>query len=140
METVKLTVDGVEEIFEGETLLEAKNKKHSRLKELHAEHAARREEWKKRHANDKEINAKGKRGFLLWSYLTDRHFFRIYNWQDEELCNKEESVNMHGFKDYEIYAEDVEVEILAGGLSLYENEDGEHRLDWSRRATGRPEK
>lgn len=129
METVKLTVDGVEEVFEGETLLEAKQKKHARLKELHAEHVSKREEWKKRHVNDKETPAEGKRGFLLWSYLTGRHFFRIYDPENKRI-----------FTDYEVYAEDIEIEIQAGGLSLYENEQGDHRLDWSSQVLGRRKK
>ena len=53
-----------------------------------------------------EKPAKGVRGFLLWN---DSYFFRVYNEKDRSQ-----------FIDYKICAEDIEIEILADGLSLYE--------------------
>tara|TARA_Y100000034_G_scaffold118960_1_gene160239 strand:+ start:212 stop:451 length:240 start_codon:yes stop_codon:yes gene_type:complete len=73
-------------------------------------------------------SAKGKKGFLLYSPFTHRHFFRIYHRVDGEKTT---------FTDYKVCAEDIEVEILCGSLELYEGED-RNRLDWSRKVLGRP--
>lgn len=77
--------------------------------------------------------AKGAKGFLLYNPFTHRHFFRIYDPEDKRK-----------FTDYRLSAEDIEVEILASGLELYEYKDEEeaekkNRLDWSRKVLGRPE-
>lgn len=78
-----------------------------------------------------ETSAKGKRGFLLYNPFTGKHFFRIY-----------ESDDKRKFTDYKVCAEDIEIEILAGGLSLYksDNEDERSRLDWSSKVLGRAKK
>ncbi len=70
----------------------------------------------------KEIPAQNVKGFFLYNAITDRYFFRVYGEKDENGRKK--------FKDYDICAEDIEVEVLAGGLSLYESEE-RNRLDWS---------
>ena len=65
-------------------------------------------------------NAKGVKGFLLWSPVANGFFFRIYD-----------PVDKHKFTDYNICCEDIEVEILSGGLVLHEGQEGkEGRLDW----------
>lgn len=74
-----------------------------------------------------EQPAKGKKGFLLYSPFTGKHFFRIYESEDKRT-----------FTDYKLCAEDIEVEILAGGLTLYKEEGKTPRLDWSRRVLGKP--
>ena len=112
---VKLTVDGVEEVFEGNTLKEAQDKRN-----------ALRAEFDAKHGGDVEKDAKGKTGFLLYSPLTGKHFFRIYH-----------ATNKRIYTDYNLSAEDIEVTILAGGLSLYENKEGDNRLDWSSKVLGR---
>lgn len=66
-------------------------------------------------------SAKGKKGFLLYSSLTHKHFFRIYDPEDKSK-----------FTDYDLCAEDIEIEILDGFTELYEGED-RNRLDWSRK-------
>ncbi len=65
--------------------------------------------------------AKGKKGFLLYSPITQKHFFRVYDPEDKSK-----------FVDYDLYAEDIEIEILDGFTELCEGEDG-NRLDYSRR-------
>jgi hypothetical protein len=69
--------------------------------------------------NNTEKPAKGVRGFILYNPFTGNRWFRIY---DPETKGK--------YTDYKISAEDIQVEILAGGLSLYEGEQG-NRLDWA---------
>lgn len=66
--------------------------------------------------------AKGKKGHLLYSPFTKTHFFRIYDGEG-------------GFTDYDICAEDIEIEILDGHLELYEEGD-RNKLDYSRKALG----
>jgi MoaA/NifB/PqqE/SkfB family radical SAM enzyme len=126
MFSVNLNVNGVEEIFEGETLEAAKAKQHARINQLQAE-------FREKHKNDIERPAENVRGFLLYSPLSKKHFFRIYGPVDPETGRKT-------FTDYRLNAEDIEVTIHAGGLSLYENPDGEHRLDWSSQVLGRKKK
>lgn len=52
--------------------------------------------------------AKGVRGFLLYSPFSKTHFFRVYS---EDKSN---------FKDYKICAEDIEIEILDQFIVLNE--------------------
>lgn len=75
-----------------------------------------------------ETPAKGKKGFLLYNPFSKNYFFRIYD-----------PVDKSKFTDYRLAAEDIEVEIVADGLSLYAS-DGDERslLDWSSEALGRP--
>ncbi len=74
-----------------------------------------------------EKSATGVRGFFLYNPFTKRHFFRVYDEKDRSK-----------FTDYKVCAEDIEVTIHAGGLALYESEDGEkNRLDWSSEALGK---
>lgn len=80
-----------------------------------------------------EKPAKQVRGFFLYSPLTERHFFRIYGEKDPVTGRKP-------FTDYKVCAEDIEVTIEAGGLSLYEVENGDeekNRLDWSSTVLGK---
>ena len=72
--------------------------------------------------------AKGKKGFLLYNFFTQKHFFRVYNPDSEE-----------GFTDYDLCAEDIEIEIIDRFTELYEGED-RNRLDYSRRVLGNNEK
>lgn len=112
---IKLTlmVDGIEEIFEGKTLKEAQDKWHARIAALQAE-------FNSKHADDTEEDAKGKTGFLLYNPFTEKHFFRIYH-----------PTNKRIYTDYRLSAEDIEVTILAGSLSLYKNKEGDSWLGWS---------
>jgi hypothetical protein len=75
-------------------------------------------------AQDK--SAKGQRGFLLYSPITKRYFFRVYDEEQKE------------FTDYKICAEDIEVEIIDDHIELYENEDEDkNRIDYSKRVLGK---
>ena len=100
MITLTLTVDDKEEVFEGETVEEAQDKRNKRLAELSAE-------FKAKHSDDTESPAKGRKGFILYNPFDEKHFFRIY---DPE--------NKRKFTDYEV-CEEVEVQVL-GDLSLFE--------------------
>lgn len=70
-------------------------------------------------------NAEGVRGFLLYSPFTHKHFFRIYH-EDKS------------FTDYDVCAEDIEIQILDSSIELYETPE-RNRLDWSRRVLGKSE-
>lgn len=71
-----------------------------------------------------EKPAKGVRGFLLYSPFTQKHFFRVYDPEDKSV-----------FTDYDITAEDIEIELLSNFNSLYEGE--RNRLDYSRKVLGK---
>ena len=75
----------------------------------------------------KEKPTKGVKGFILYSPFGKRYFFRIYHSQGQ-------------FTDYDIRAEEIEVELDGEWLSLYESENGRNYLDWSSKALGRPNK
>jgi hypothetical protein len=66
--------------------------------------------------NYKENPAKGKRGFLLYSPIRKEYFFRIYDGEN--------------FTDYNLLAEEIEIEIVGNSISLYENEE-RNNLDFS---------
>jgi len=66
-----------------------------------------------------EKSAKGVRGFILWNPINEQYFFRVYNPE-----------NRREYKDYKLQIEDLEIEIIAGGASLYESKLG-NTLDWS---------
>lgn len=68
--------------------------------------------------------AKGKKGHLLYSPFTKTHFFRIYDAEDKSK-----------FTDYEVCADDIEIEILDRFLELYEGD--RNKLDYSRKTLGR---
>lgn len=70
----------------------------------------------------KEIDAKGKRGYLLYSPIGNSHFFRIYH--------------NDTFTDYDINAEEIEIEIIGDGTSLYENEKY-NKLDFNSKVLGK---
>lgn len=72
-----------------------------------------------------EEKAKGKRGFLLYSPYTKKHFFRVY-----------ESADKRQFTDYDLCAEDIGVEILDEFTALFKTEDGRNRLDYNSRVRG----
>jgi hypothetical protein len=72
-----------------------------------------------------EVPAKGKRGFLLYSPFSKKHFFRVYDPEDK-----------HKFTDYDLCAEDIEVEILDDFVCLYLGED-KNRLDYSSKVLGK---
>ena len=70
-------------------------------------------------------SAKGVKGFLLYSPVTHKYFFRIY---DEEDKRK--------FVDYDLCADDIEIEIIDTHLELSEVE-GKGRLEYSRKVLGK---
>lgn len=72
--------------------------------------------------NYKEKPAKGKRGFLLYSPARQEYFFRIYNGKN--------------FTDYDLLAEEIEIEIVGDWVSLYENEE-RNLLEFSTKALGK---
>jgi len=72
-------------------------------------------------------NAKGVKGFILYDLTTKKHFFRVGDPENKEI-----------FTDYDLYAMDIEVEIIDETLELYEAEGNrEGRLDHSRKVLGR---
>jgi hypothetical protein len=74
----------------------------------------------------KETEAKGKKGYLLYSPIAECPFFRIYHGDDER----------GDFTDYNIHAEEIEIEIIGDWTSLYEGEKY-NKLDFSSKALGR---
>jgi hypothetical protein len=75
-----------------------------------------------------ERSAQGIRGFLLYDVIRQQYFFRVYGKRDSESVGKY-------YKDYEISAEDIEIEIQSDDISIYESEDS-NRLDWSSKVIG----
>ena len=73
-----------------------------------------------------ERSAQGIRGFLLYDVIKQQYFFRVYGQLSSETERK-------SYKDYEISAEDIEIEIQSDDISIYESEDS-NRLDWSSKA------
>lgn len=66
-------------------------------------------------------------GFLLYMPHLDKHIFRIYSGEGKDRT----------FQDYDLACEDVKVQILSGGTSLYRMSQGRGRLDWSSEVLGR---
>jgi hypothetical protein len=71
-----------------------------------------------------EIPAKGIRGHLLYSPFANKHFFRVYS-DDRE-----------SFVDYDVTADDIEIELLSNFNSLYEGEN-RNKLDYSSKVLGK---
>lgn len=69
-----------------------------------------------------EKPAKGKKGFLLYSPFKQTHFFRIYDGEN--------------FKDYDLIAEEIEIQIVDKWVSLYQSEE-RNKLDFSKKALGK---
>ena len=69
-----------------------------------------------------ETKADGLKGWILYSPVTKKHFFRVYN-EDKT-----------SFEDFDICAEDICVEICDEGnfISLYRREEG-GKIDYSSR-------
>jgi hypothetical protein len=80
-----------------------------------------------------EKPAKGTKGYLFFNIFTEKYFLRVYNEQDVETRKTKKD---YSYKDYVLGAEEIEVELLANCLSLYENED-KNKLDWSSKVLGR---
>ena len=74
-----------------------------------------------------ERPAQGIRGFLLYDVIRQQYFFRVQG--------KSSETERKSYKDYEISAEDIEIEIQSDDISIYESEDS-NRLDWSSKAIG----
>lgn len=72
-----------------------------------------------------EASAKGVRGYLLYSPISNRYFFRIHN--------KENPVE---FTDYKITAEDIHIELLSDFNALVQYDDGNQSLDYSGEVLG----
>jgi hypothetical protein len=72
-----------------------------------------------------EVSAKGVRGYLLYSPIGDRYFFRVHN-----------KDNPSEFTDYKITAEDIEIQLLSGFNALIEYENGNRSLDYSTKVLG----
>jgi len=73
-----------------------------------------------------EKPAEGVQGFLLYNPFTDRHWFRVYHDEPDPDTGRKR------YTDYELHAEDIKVQILAGGLSLF-HDGTKGKLDWSSR-------
>lgn len=63
-----------------------------------------------------EKSADNINGFLVYNPSSGLHFLRVYNEDKSE------------FTDYKLAAEDIEISIMPGNLSLY---DDPPRLDWA---------
>jgi hypothetical protein len=68
----------------------------------------------------KETEAKGIRGYLLYSPIAECPFFRMYH-------------GSGNFTDYSINAEEIAIEIIGDWTSLYEGEKY-NKLDFSSKA------
>lgn len=68
--------------------------------------------------NYEEKSAKNKKGFLLYSPVRKGYFFRIYDGEN--------------FTDYELFAEEIEIQILGDWVSLYTS-DKKNKLDFNTR-------
>lgn len=73
----------------------------------------------------KEEKAKGIKGYLLYSPVTQNHFFRVYNKKDPTK-----------FKDYKITAEDIEIKLMSNFNALIELDTGEKILDYTAKVLG----
>lgn len=73
-----------------------------------------------------EVSAKGVRGYLLYSPIGDRYFFRVHN-----------KDNPAEFEDYKITAEDIEIALMSDFNSLVKYENGNQSLDYSSRVLGK---
>lgn len=73
----------------------------------------------------KEKRAKGIKGYLLYSPVTQTHFFRVHSKKDPTK-----------FKDYKITAEDIEIELLSNHNALIELNTGEKILDYTSEVLG----
>jgi hypothetical protein len=69
--------------------------------------------------------AKGIKGFLLYSPIGNRHFFRVYDAVDKKI-----------FTDYKITAEEIEIELISNFNALIQDSGG-NRLDFSSRILGK---
>ena len=74
----------------------------------------------------KETSAKNTRGYLLYNPISQSHFFRIHD-----------KKNPSNFTDYNITAEDIEIQLLSDFNALVENEDGTKILDYNSKVLGR---
>lgn len=74
----------------------------------------------------KEKKAKGIKGYLLYSPVTQTHFFRIHNKKDPTQ-----------FRDYKITAEDIHIKLLSNFNALIEFDTGEKILDYTSEVLGR---
>ena len=72
--------------------------------------------------NYKEKSAKNKKGFLLYSPVIEGYFFRIYDGEN--------------FIDYDLFAEEIEIQILGDWTSLYTS-DEKNKLDFNSKALGK---
>ena len=72
-----------------------------------------------------EDNAKGIKGFLLYSPLISGYFFRTHN-----------KDNPTEFEDYQITAEDIEIELQSNFNALVKYSDGSQRLDYTKSVLG----
>lgn len=72
-----------------------------------------------------EVSAKGVRGYLLYSPIGNRYFFRVHN-----------KKNPVEFTDYKITAEDIHIELLSDFNSLVQYDDGNQGLDYSSEVLG----
>lgn len=72
--------------------------------------------------NYKEKSAKNKRGFLLYSPFREGYILRIHEGKN--------------FKDYELFAEQIEIKLVDNWVSLYESEEN-NKLDFSSKALGK---
>jgi hypothetical protein len=72
--------------------------------------------------NYKERPAKDQRGFLLYSPYKKTHFFRVYDGEN--------------FTDYDLFAEEIEIQISGDSTSLYTSDEN-NKLDFSSTALGK---
>lgn len=68
----------------------------------------------------KEQGADNIKGYLLYDPIKKYHFFRVH---DKEDSSK--------FEDYELTAEDIEIQLLSDFNALVEYEDGSKAIDYN---------
>jgi len=111
MEQVTLTVDGIPEIFSGETKAECMLKMYDRTLELRKEFEE--QEYRQKY---QEIPCKGIKGFLLYDPLKKKYFFQVHNEPGKHV-------------NYEICAEDIAITLDDKDISLY-NGITRNKIDW----------
>ncbi len=120
MEKVKLLVDGVEEVFEGENKKECMIKLNTRVSQI-------QKEYREKEAKEDYIEkpAIGITGFFCYNIFEKKYFFRVYDSQDKTK-----------FEDYSVNSEEFEVQITDNYISLY---DGitKNKIDWSSKVLGK---
>lgn len=70
--------------------------------------------------------AKDVEGYLIFNIKDNKYLFRVYETEDRKI-----------FTDYELFAEDVKVQIIDKFVKLYKYRDGDAALDYNLKILGK---